>query len=215
MNARAHIIPEFSAEWFTARVGILTASLLSEAMRDGKKAGEFGKPFYSLVDLVAWSELAGQVYSGGTGFAAQRGIETEPLALKCYAELTGFTIHKPGFLMHPRLKFGATPDAIATRPDGKTHIVEVKCPETPGKIIALRCDGDVSEYRDQIQGQLMVTGAEFCDLVIYDPRLPPDSAMTVLRVDRDAAHISRIEKRVEAFTNAVQQRVEQFRKKGT
>lgn len=203
------MIAENTPEWFAARVGIPTASLLSDIMSNerGNKGGP-GAPFFKLVDEKCAEIIAGVIRPTGTSFAAQRGVDLEPLALKVYAEMTGEVIRKPGLLMHKSLRFGASPDAVRVS-DG--NIVEVKCPESWPAVVRLRCDQDVSDYRDQIQGQLCVTGAAWCDLVVFDDRLPPDSAMTVIRVPRDEKHIARIEERVKLFNEAVQQRVQQFR----
>jgi len=205
------MIAENTPEWFQARCGLATASLLNAVMSDDKSGKGPGKPFFTLVDEKVWEEIGGLIHSGGTGFAAQRGVELEPLALKIYAEIMGVSITKPGFVRHKSLAFGGSPDAV--RSDG--NLVEVKCPESPAKVVQMRCDQDVSEYRNQIQGQICVTGAEWCDLVIYDDRLPPDSALTVIRVPRDEAHIKRIEARVQMFNDAVKQRVAQYKKAET
>jgi hypothetical protein len=199
-------IPEGSADWFTARHGIPTCSVLDDVMSEGKKPGTPGARFLSLVDLKAWEVISGQAYSGGTGFAAQRGIELEPVALRLYGESRGVKWTKPGFVRHPTLAFGGSPDAIAE--DG--HCIEVKAPETPAKVIQARFGG-VEDYRQQVQGQMCITGARWCALVVYDDRLPPDEALTVVRIDRDDAQIAKIESRVQQFNEAVAARVAEFR----
>lgn len=198
---------EGTASWFLARHGIPTCSVLDDVMSEGKKPGTPGARFLSLVDLKAWEVLSGQTYSGGTGYAAQRGIELEPVALKIYAESRGIELTKPGFMRHPTLAFGGSPDAIAA--DG--HAIEVKCPETPVQVIRVRL-GDYDCYRDQCQGHMSVTGAKWCALVLYDDRLPPDLALTVIRIDQDEEHIGKIEARVRLFNEAVKQRVDEFRR---
>jgi len=203
------LIIERSQQWYEARCGIPTASVLDAVMSDGRKAGEFGKPFWSLVDTKAWEMLGHTAYIGGTGYAAQRGTDLEPVAIAAYEERTGVTVNRPGFLLHPTLRFGGTPDGTI----GNTHTLQVKCPETPGKVVALRCDGDVSEYAWQCQGEMLVTGAVFCHLCVFDDRLPEPDRLTVIRVDRDEGAIGRIEERVERFNESVTKRVAQFRGK--
>ena len=43
------------------------------------------------------------------------------------------------------------------------------------------------------------TGRKWCDFVSFDPRLPEDLQLFVVRVDRDDQYIANLEKEVSAF----------------
>lgn len=196
-------ISEQSPEWFSARIGIPTCSVLSDVLSNGKKAGTVGAAFMTLARIKACERLSGSPDVKGISFAMQRGSELEPMALQAYADATGATLTKPGFVFHATLKFGGSPDAITS--DG--ICVEVKCPNSWDQWSKAR-KGDIGDYLDQVQGQLCVTGLSRCDLVIFDDRMPPDLALTIHQVFRDESAISRIEQRVAEFNRAVDAEVD-------
>ena len=89
-----------------------------------------------------------------------------------------------GFVVNPAFSFlGASPDAKICS-GGVTGVLEIKCPysardkkiqeavsEVNGFCLT-ECDGTVQLKKDhaymyQVQGQLMVTGAPFCEFVVY------------------------------------------------
>jgi hypothetical protein len=51
----------------------------------------------------------------------------------------------------------------------------------------------------QIQGQLWVTGYDWCDFVSFDPRMPAGLELYIQRVPRDADYISRLDAEVRQF----------------
>jgi hypothetical protein len=100
-------------------------------------------------------------------------------------------LHKCGLVINPDFPFlGASPDAKVCD-SGVCGIMEVKCPfsarqmtiaqasnDIPNFQLQLSQSTDSSSYKlkethdnyAQIQGQLLVTGADFCDYVIYTQR---------------------------------------------
>lgn len=200
------MIAENTPEWFQARCGLATASLLNAVMSDDKSGKGPGKPFFTLVDEKVVEILEGSPRQTPTTWAMQRGVELEPVALAVYAAQVGMSVEKPGLLLIDSPRFGASPDAI--RSDGV--LVEVKCPDSPARLLKA-CRGDIEEYRDQVQGQMLVTGAKRCDLVIFNDRFPPDIALTIISIDRDQWHIQRIIERVTQFNEAVQRGLTEFR----
>lgn len=200
------MIAENTPEWFAARVGIPTASLLADIMSSDRSGKAPGAPFARLVAEKAVEILEGSPRPTTTTWAMQRGIDLEPIALAVYAATVGFDVTKPGLLLIDSPRFGASPDAI--RSDGVC--VEVKCPDSPKRLWDA-CNGDIEEYRDQVQGQLLVTGASRCDLVIFNDRFPPEYALTVFSIERDEKRIEQIRQRVELFNEAVQRSLEEFK----
>jgi hypothetical protein len=47
------------------------------------------------------------------------------------------------------------------------------------------------------------TGAKFCDFVSFDPRLPEDLQLLVVRVERDQEYIDSMEVEVKQFLSEV------------
>ena len=48
-------------------------------------------------------------------------------------------------------------------------------------------------YEKQVQGQMYVTGAEWCDFICYHPKLKP----LIIRIGRDESIISEIKEKLE------------------
>jgi hypothetical protein len=77
---------------------------------------------------------------------------------------------------------------------GDDGLLEIKCPASQAKHLAALRDGShANEYRWQIQGQLWVTGRQWCDAVSYDPRFPSGLQLAITRVQRDEKVIKELE----------------------
>ena len=61
-----------------------------------------------------------------------------------------------------------------------------------------------TNYYNQIQCQLWVTGRVWCDFVSYDPRLPKRNQLLVIRVERDDALIATMQTEVQQFLGEVE-----------
>ena len=55
----------------------------------------------------------------------------------------------------------------------------------------------------QVQGQLWITGREWCDFVSFDPRMPGPLKLYVQRIERDDAYIAALEAEVRLFLGEV------------
>ena len=114
------------------------------------------------------------------------GISSECLALEEYCKATGNHVHPCGLVVNPAMPFlGASPDGLVC--NGLTMgIIEVKCPYLARDMTPAEATGQLKkfclelspatgelelqqnhDYYHQVQGQLMVTGADFCDFVVY------------------------------------------------
>lgn len=112
------------------------------------------------------------------------GQANEKNAERLYIKKTKRHLHVVGLVINPMFPFlGATPDAIVCD-DGETGIMEVKCPYSARdmtipeavrdiKDFFLTADGRQCKLKQshkhyyQVQGQLLVTGAPFCDFVVF------------------------------------------------
>lgn len=120
-----------------------------------------------------------------TNAAIEYGKTHEEAAKKAYsAKRINFHLHSCGLVVNPEFSFlGATPDGKVCTDRG-TGILEIKCPfkareltpqdaATAIKNFCLRKKGDIlaldrnHAYFFQVQGQLLVTGAPFCEFVVY------------------------------------------------
>ena len=69
-----------------------------------------------------------------------------------------------------------------------------------------------TEHMPQIQGQMWITGRQWCDFVSYDPRMPVELQLHVQRIPRDPAFIADLERQVTLFLAEVGAKVEALRR---
>jgi putative phage-type endonuclease len=143
-----------SEGWMRARRGKLTASRFGVICEQSKYA----------TARSYWELLTGRLPPGSTtkidNDDTRRGVHNEGIALEFYERVTMNKTEASGlFLMPPPLDFlGASPDALIL---DKRGIVEVKC---PGRAHLPTISG---EYMAQIQGQIHISGREYCDFVSF------------------------------------------------
>jgi hypothetical protein len=154
--------------------------------------------------LVA-ERLTGQPSDNFTSSAMQHGIDNEELARLEYSLMTGNDVQEAFFETHETLQAGASPDGYVDT-DG---LVEIKCPNTATHIETLKTNKIPKQYYWQIMGQLWITGRKWCDYLSYDPRMPLNAQIILIRVERNEEDIKRLEEEVRNFLESVDQE-EQF-----
>lgn len=194
-----------SAEWFAARVGRLTGSCagdMLDVLKDGKTPG------YKRRDLLArlvCERLTQQPQEDGyVNAAMQWGIDKEEDAFAAYEAHTGHLVRRTGFLKADELMVGCSLDGDV---DGFTGIVELKCPKSATHLSYLKANAVPSNHLAQIQHNLWVTGAQWCDFVSYDPRFPERLQLFVVRVPRVEIDVLAYAKCAEKFLAEVDEEV--------
>lgn len=184
--------------WFDARRGKVTASRVADVIAKTKTGYGASRANYA-AELIA-ERLTGVSAERFTNAAMQWGTDTEPQARDAYSFLTDIDVTEVGFFIHPSIpESGASPDGQAGE-----GLVEIKCPNTATHIATL-LDGKVpAKYVTQMQWQMACTGAEWCDFVSFDPRMPADLQIFIRRVPRDPAMIVDLETEVRGFLIEVQ-----------
>jgi predicted phage-related endonuclease len=134
----------------------------------------------------------------------QWGTDNEPLARLAYSLETGNDVEETGLWLHEIIPAGASPDGFVND-DG---LVEIKCPNSATHIETLQNKKIPRQYFAQVQGQLWITERSWCDFVSFDPRLPENAQMIVIRVDRDDKYITELEKEIITFLQEVDEQVE-------
>jgi putative phage-type endonuclease len=166
-------------EWYTARLGKVTASAVYQVMAKG---GGVTRNNY-MIKLLC-ERLTGQREESYQNAAMQRGTELEAVARSAYEVDKGVMTKQVGFSLHPDIAgFGASPDGLV----GEDGLVEIKCLNTSAHVDFLR-DGKVDgKYKLQMQAQMACTGRKWCDYVLYDDRLPEGLQYKCVRVEIDPA----------------------------
>ena len=183
-----------SPEWFAARLGKVTASRVADVIAKTRTGWGASRANY-MAALIA-ERLTGTPAESYTNAAMQHGLDTEPQARVAYELVRDVTVLPVGFVPHPTIEMsGASPDGLI-EPDG---IIEIKCPNVATHIETLLGAEIPDKYIVQMQFQMACTGAEWCDFVSFDPRMPARLSLYVKRIMRDHKRIAELEALVKDF----------------
>ncbi len=171
-------------EWLECRRGIVTASRFADVLAKGQGITR-RKYLYTLAGEV----LTGEVAESYSNPHMERGHEMEADAVNLYAFERDVEPVACGFMRRGRA--GCSPDRLI----GDTGMLEAKSKLPHLQLEVLERGELPPEHKAQVQGQLWVSGREWCDFVSYWPRLP----MFVKRVERDEKYIETLAQAVADF----------------
>lgn len=184
-------------DWLTARAGRATASRFKDILAKTKSGPAASRRNY-LVEL-ATERMTKQASEKFVSAAMQWGVENEAGAKIVYSQQMGVEVDEIGFCKHDTLEAGASPDGLIDW-DG---LVEFKCPYVSAVHIETWLYGMPSDHMAQVQGQMWITGRQWCDFVSFDCRMPEDLQLYVQRIHRDNAYIAALEAEVRNFLGEV------------
>lgn len=180
--------------WFSARLGRVTASRISDLMAKTKSGPSASRKNYMMQLLC--ERLTGRKEEGFTSAAMQRGTDMEPIARSAYEVDKGVMVQECGFVPCPMIEMaGASPDGLVND-DG---LVEIKVPNTATHVDFLRTGQIDSGYQLQMMFQMMCTGRKWCDFVSFDDRLPEPLQYKCVRLMFDEEVAANIHKEVAVF----------------
>jgi len=194
-------------DWYAARLGKVTASRFRDAIASLKSGAPAQAQRDYLTELVV-ERLTQQPIQRFQNAAMNWGTEQEPAARAAYERATGRIVEETGFVAHDTLMAGCSPDGLVDW-DG---LIEIKCPFNTANHIETLLNGMPADHIPQVQGQMWITGREWCDFVSYDPRMPAELQLHVQRIQRDEAFIADLERRVTSFLAEVGTQVEALRR---
>lgn len=190
--------PQGTEAWLIERAGSATASRFCDVLAK-VKAGESASRRKYRLQLVT-ERLTGLPTPSYSNAAMEWGKQQEPFARMAYEAHSGLLAVEVPFRKHPTLAWcGSSPDGVIEDDGG----LEIKCPDSITHVGYLTAGVAPSEYLPQIQGNMWVTGRAWWDFVSFDPRLPPNLRLFVVRVPRDDAYIETLAREVEAFLGEV------------
>lgn len=197
-----------SAEWFSARLGKVTASMVDVVISGSKLAKE--KYFYQLIT----ERLTNKVTPMYVTTAMQHGIDYEDEARIEYANFNKLLLDKDvrevGFIDHPSISMsGASPDGLVHK-DG---LIEIKCVQPITHTTTLATEIINKKYINQMQWQMACTGKQWCDFVSYQPSFPKAYKLFIKRVERDDDYIDRLEVSVGNFLKEVEDKLKTIKEK--
>lgn len=169
-----------SQEWFSARLGVPSASSYKKLITStGKKASTFKDYCYEL----AVERLTGERTEIFTNKHMERGTELEPDARSFFEILTNYQVEEVGFVLEDGGRFGCSPDGLM---DGSG--LEIKCPMAKTHMKYLDEDRCPPEYYAQVQGCMLVTDRSQWKFMSYHPDLKP----LIITVKRDQDFIDKL-----------------------
>lgn len=189
-----------SPEWFTARLGVPSASKFATIMAKGRGGGD------SVTRREYLRKLAGEILTGEpmesyVSAAMERGKLMEDEARDLYSLMMDIEPIRVGFIKNGVA--GCSPDSLI----GDAGGLEIKSAAAHIQIERLQDGVLPPEHKAQVQGSLWITGREWWDFCSYCPKLPP----LIVRVERDEAYIAEIERAVRVFAAELDQLVGQIR----
>jgi putative phage-type endonuclease len=191
-----------SEQWFLDRLGLATASRFNDVLC--KIRNGYGASHKNYVAELTAERLTGRSAPSFTSQAMQNGIDNEPVARLNYMLQSGNDVEETGFWKHDELEAGASPDGLVN----DEGLLEIKCPNINTHLDTLRARKVPKQYIAQVQGQMWITGRKWCDFVSFQPELPENAQMIIIRMDRDDNYIEELEKEVRNFLLEVENQVE-------
>lgn len=185
---KIHPAAQGSEGWLRARLGIPTASCFDQIItpKTLKPSSSQAKLSYRL--LAEWA-LGHPIDEWASPFT-DRGHELEAEARAWYEASRDVAVEQVGLCLRDDGMVGASPDGLV----GEGGLLEVKCLSAAEHVAALLGERD-DDHRCQVQGQLLVTGRSWCDLLFFNPVLPS----RVVRVERDEAFLGALVPALDSF----------------
>jgi len=192
------MIEQGTPEWHELRRGKVTASRVADILAKTKTGPSASRQNY-LIEL-ALQQVTKTIEESYTNAAMEWGTQTEPQARVAYEVKTGNFVDQVAFIDHPTIAgFGCSPDGIV----GDSGLIEIKCPNSATHWSYIKSNEPPNKYFIQMQAQMAVTGAKWCDFVSFDPRMPERSQLLIVHVPRDAEYIMYMEAEIKQFLNEV------------
>ena len=187
-------------EWQKERVGIPTASCFDKIITvKGERSKQRTKYMYQL----AAERITGIKENGYQNAVMERGIQMEDEARKMYELMTGYTVTTVGVCYPDEQKrYGCSPDGLI----GEEGLVEIKCPTSAIHVGYLLGGVLPTDYVQQCQGQLLVTGRKWVDFFSFYPGLKP--LLVKVKPDKKFLHSLQVEleifcKELDAITEKI------------
>lgn len=185
-----------SPEWYALRCGKVTASCFGKLSGTGRAGGWTQTALTYMTQVVA-ERITGSPQDEIQSKYLDHGNRYESTARQLYQwHLSARQVlEQVGFVDHPEVAYcGGSPDCLV----GEDGLLEIKCPYTVHRHLAnIESDGtDEKDYIWQMQGNLWITGRQWCDFVSFHPFVPESLQFHVVRYERDEDIIEEIEERI-------------------
>lgn len=172
-------VPQRSPEWYAARRGLITASVVGQLVTPTLKIANNDTSRGVIASLVAERVTQEVEDPGYLGRDVERGVLYEPVIRDRYAEVRDVTVTEVGFMTRTLpggAVLGYSPDGLV----GDDGLIEAKAPRSKGHLQTVIADTVPAQYVAQCQAALLVSGRAWIDYLsaaagrLYIKRVLPD-----------------------------------------
>ena len=188
--------PQGTPEWKADRAGKATGSCADKILSKIKSGEAAARRDYR-VQIVTERLIGAPAEDNFVNDAMRWGTEQEPFARMAYEAATGNLVEEAGFAYLPNMAAGCSVDGFIDD-DG---ILEIKCPKSATHVKYLLAKAIPSDYVPQVTHNLYITGRKFVDFVSFDPRMPENLRLSVVRATRDSLDLEGYERELIKFLN--------------
>ena len=161
-------VEQGSDEWFNLKLAVISGSMFDNLMK-GKSTAAYSTLIYE----VAYQIISGNRTENPITQPMRDGSENEHRVIKVLEDVLDIETEEVGFVTNDYIfndYIGVSPDRYVK---GKNVIIEAKYPKPTTQLKYIDKDVMPKEYIHQVQGQLMVTGAEYCWFISWTDDLNP------------------------------------------
>ena len=187
--------------WFAERAGKPSASNFDKIVTT---KGEPSKQSKNYLYQLAGESITGLKVETYQNAAMQRGIELEPTARSLFEMIHDVEVKQVG-LCYPdeQKKYLCSPDGLI-----ENSGLEIKCPMIHTHVGYLLENKLPTEYIQQVQGSMAVTGFDAWYFMSFFPGLPS----LIIKVKRDEAFIDKLKKELDSFCSELVEIVKKLKK---
>ncbi len=187
-------IEQQSPEWFALKAGIPGASSFNKIVTS---TGAPSKQRQDYLYQLAGEAITGKCEPTYQSAAMAMGNEREAESRVLYELIHGVDVKQVGFIFNGSKMYGCSPDGIITfiPTIGVSWGLELKNVIPKTQVKYLLAGKLPTDYFQQVQGGLLVTGFDRWDFFSYCPGMDP----LIIQVERDEKFISKLETELEAF----------------
>lgn len=197
-----HNVEQGTQEWKLLRAGIPTASSFSKIITaTGKKSEQRKNYMLQLVSEI----IMGKPVEIERTYWMRQGNEKEAEAAEMYSIQSGENVQQVGFVTNYNMAIGCSPDRLV----GENGLLEIKT-LAPHNFVSFMLEENTDQYKPQIQGQMLVTGRNWCDLLVWSPDMPP----IITRIERDNSYIDVLKHEIDSFLIEMNDIINRLTEKG-
>lgn len=209
--------------WKEERLGIFTASRISDLLVTEKSGKGFGKKAIDYINSVLAEMLTGEQSPEVFSKSIEWGNEWEPIAISAYKkkfpekDVVYFGKENPKlFSLAPDYPCGGSPDGLIY----DDRVIEIKCPYNSSvhienmMLAAETFKQERKEYYAQIQLNMICTDTNKAHFVSFDPRMIEDEhKVIVIEIEKDDDFSKNLINRIEEAGNILKEKYVEIKMK--